>query len=107
MNFKKEDNYDVVNIIFKDNFNKNLIETVNTYDAERITNRIWDRGEAMINYYDINNTAVLVESKGRLKFTTVEGLTNFANLRITGLENNIKMTEEEIKLKGFTLEQLK
>jgi hypothetical protein len=61
-----------------------------------------------ISIYDINNTAVIQASRmGLLVPRKGVGKDNYGNLRIIGLEKNIKMTEEEIKLKGFILEQLR
>ena len=61
-----------------------------------------------ISIYDINYTAVICSSKMSLKVPqTNERENKYANLRMIGLEKNIKQTEEEIKLKGFNLEQLK
>ena len=106
MNFENaKDSYMAMK--FKEKFKENLIEIIDVFDFDKRHAAIGNRDEALIGYYDINNTAVLVRSDMNFKFTPERGFTDYANLRITGLEDNINQIEKEIKSKGFKLKKLK
>jgi hypothetical protein len=93
MKFKKADPFTVY-ATFKDKYKDNIIDTINTsYSANSVHS---------IDYYDINNTAVLVGSDFNFQVPKGENV-YWTNLRITGLEENINKIENEIVSKGFKL----
>ena len=93
---KLKDKLDTIPVykMFKENYEENLLEST---DVQNLGAK----------FYDINNTSVTSLSSFELRVFTKNNKVKLANLRITGLENNINQTEKEIKLKGFTLEEVK
>lgn len=60
------------------------------------------------NFFDINNTSIICSTNDFFSIRkTPNGMRRYGNLRITGVEELINKTEEEIKSKGFQLKQLK
>jgi hypothetical protein len=100
----EESKYDIMNAYpayykfareFNENNIKNGIETYFIHEG--------------IDFYEIKNTSVICSRKDNF---CVESKTedvskyNYGNLRITGLADNIKQAEDEIKSKGFVLAKL-